>query len=106
VTGEVAWDSVGPSWPWISGSSPPAPTSKHRVKGRVVVGPVTALCAPGVQPVASRLLLEIGPQARERDEEGMNLVVSQISPQCLRQTEYILAFKGLRVARQIARMLS
>lgn len=59
-----------------------------------------------IQPIASRLLLEIGPQARERDEGGMELVVRQISFESRRQTEYTLSPKGLKIARQIARMLS
>lgn len=59
-----------------------------------------------IQPIASRLLLEIGPKAREREGPGMGLVTRKISPENGREVEYTLTPEGARLARQIGRMLS
>lgn len=59
-----------------------------------------------IQPIASRLLLEIGPKAREREGPGMGLVTRKTSPEDGREVEYTLTSEGARLAREIGRMLS
>lgn len=49
-----------------------------------------------IQPIASRVLLEIGSKARER-EEGLGLVDRQANPETLRSHEYFLTQKGKRL---------
>jgi len=53
-----------------------------------------------IQPIMSRLLLEIGKKARERDE-GLGLVDRQASPESLRNQEYYLTPKGRHLLSQI-----
>lgn len=59
-----------------------------------------------IQPIASRLLLEIGPKAREREGPGMGLVTSKVNPESRREVEYTLTPKGMQLARQISRTLT
>lgn len=58
-----------------------------------------------IQPIASRMLLEIGPRIRQGEMTGLDLVARRISPENLRSTEYTLSPQGLRVARRIGRIL-
>lgn len=53
-----------------------------------------------VQPVASRILLEIGPKARERDA-GLGLVTMDYAPDNLKQKQYYLTDKGRLLLRQV-----
>lgn len=46
-----------------------------------------------VQPIASRLLLEIGQKSRHKDEP-LGLVDREVSPHSLREQEYFLTHKG------------
>lgn len=56
------------------------------------------------QPIASRVLLEIGPQARER-QEPLNLVSRCVSPHSLRQVEYRLTPKGEALVRRVTEIM-
>jgi hypothetical protein len=49
-----------------------------------------------IQPIMSRILLEIGRQARAR-EEGLGVVDSEIDPDNFRQRKYFLTPTGLRL---------
>lgn len=57
-----------------------------------------------IQPIASRLLLEIGEKARHRDGP-LGLVEAQISPESLRDKQYHLTAKGLDLAKRLADVL-
>jgi hypothetical protein len=56
------------------------------------------------QPTASRVLLEIGPKARERSE-GLGLVDKSLSPTDYRTHEYFLTPKGRQLMQELIRTL-
>ena len=53
-----------------------------------------------IQPIASRVLLEIGVKARERNA-SLGLVDRQIDPETLKRHEYFLTPKGRRLLAQM-----
>ena len=53
-----------------------------------------------IQPVASRLLLEIGTKARHKDE-SLGLVDREVSAHSLRDQEYFLTGKGLAMMHEL-----
>lgn len=57
-----------------------------------------------IQPIASRILLEIGIKARERDNP-LGLVDRDADPNNLRQQRYFLTAKGRAVLRQITNLM-
>jgi DNA-binding MarR family transcriptional regulator len=57
-----------------------------------------------IQPIMSRVLLEIGTKARMRDE-GLQLVDRQVSDVSLRNQEYFLTPKGRQLMNQLLRAL-
>ncbi len=54
-----------------------------------------------MQPIASRILLEIGIKARERDDDGLGLVDRQTDPANLRQQKYFLTGKGAALMNRL-----
>lgn len=56
-----------------------------------------------IQPIASRVLLEIGTKARLRDE-GLHLVDRQLSDTSLRNHELFLTPKGRQLMKQIEKI--
>jgi hypothetical protein len=58
-----------------------------------------------IQPVASRLLLEIGASARHKDQ-SLGLVDCRISATSLRDKEYYLTDKGLSLAKKISAIMA
>jgi DNA-binding MarR family transcriptional regulator len=57
-----------------------------------------------IQPIASRILLEIGAQPRG-GTEGLGLVDRRVSDESLRNQEYYLTPKGKELLRKIAAAL-
>jgi len=57
-----------------------------------------------VQPIAARVLLEIGPKARSRDEP-LALVDRQNAPDSLRDLQYFLTPKGRKVMNDMLKAL-
>lgn len=57
-----------------------------------------------IQPIASRMLLEIGPKARHKDEP-LGLVDKDVSAHSLRDHEYFLTFKGKALMQEIIGIL-
>jgi hypothetical protein len=53
-----------------------------------------------IQPIASRLLLEIGPKARHK-EEPLGLVDKDVSAHSLRDHEYFLTHKGKNLMAEL-----
>lgn len=59
-----------------------------------------------IQPIASRMLLEIGPKKREGCEEGLGLIAQRRSLKNLRQIEYDLSPEGAALAKHVARIVA
>lgn len=57
-----------------------------------------------IQPVASRVLLEVGPKARQK-EEPLGLVDRQTNPENWREQEYFLTPKGRKLMRDILKLM-
>ncbi|MBB4039088.1 hypothetical protein GGR34_000723 [Microvirga flocculans] len=57
-----------------------------------------------IQPIASRVLLEIGPKARQRPS-ALELVDRQQKPDSWRETEYFLTPKGRKLMRDIIKIM-
>lgn len=57
-----------------------------------------------IQPIASRILLEIGPKARQRPS-ALELVDRQQKPDNWREQEYFLTPKGRKLMKDIIRIM-
>lgn len=57
-----------------------------------------------IQPIASRMLLEIGPKARHKDEP-LGLVDKDVSPHSLRDHEYFLTLRGKALMQEIIEIM-
>lgn len=57
-----------------------------------------------IQPIASRLLLEIGPKARHKDEP-LGLVDKDVSAHSLRDHEYFLTHKGKQLMGELTAIM-
>jgi len=57
-----------------------------------------------IQPIASRVLLEIGPKARQRPQT-LELVDRQQKPDNWREQEYFLTPKGRKLMRDLVKLL-
>ena len=59
-----------------------------------------------IQPIMSRILLEIGPRSRDGSGPGMQLVDRQIDEVSLRNHRYYLTPKGKQLQSQVLRYLN
>lgn len=58
-----------------------------------------------IQPVASRLLLALGPKHKNHPD-GLELVDRQTSPDSMAKQEYYLTDEGFKLARKIVRAIN
>jgi len=57
-----------------------------------------------IQPIASRVLLEIGPKARQRPQ-ALELVDRQQKPDSWREQEYFLTPKGRKLMKDLIKLM-
>lgn len=59
-----------------------------------------------IQPIASRILLELGSHSRNEGKEGLGLVDRVVSPTSLRNQQYFLTPKGRKLLHEIEKHLT